>query len=359
MNSTISLLSLASAAMFFLWPGTCFAQAEPGGKSDPGPDAYKISGPFTHDQLSVYLIHGPSAGGPVPLTLNEALAKKLFKVFETGNVNELAFENTGDEPVFLQSGDIVKGGRQDRVLTTSVLVPGKSGRMPIAAYCVEQHRWSARGQESAALFESSARSMPSRKAKLAMMAQSAAPRSARTPGREYDTGKRQTEVWSSVAETQAKLSARLGAPVAAPQSASSLQLSLENEKLNATKAAYVTALSGPEKEAGDVVGLAFAVNGRINSADIYPSHGLFTKMWGKLIDAAATEAIGEAASGEKLPPPATDAVMAFLAAAASASPEELKLDANTQRVRRQNDASVLNDTKQNDGKVLHRSVVAF
>ncbi|MFX6907524.1 DUF6569 family protein, partial [Acinetobacter baumannii] len=91
------------------------------------------------------LIHGASADGPVPLTLSEALARKVFKVFETGSVNELAFENLGDEPVFLQAGDIVKGGRQDRVLTTSVLVPPNSGRLPIAAYCVEQHRWSARG----------------------------------------------------------------------------------------------------------------------------------------------------------------------------------------------------------------------
>ena len=33
----------------------------------------------------------------------------------------------------------------------------------------------------------------------------------------------------------------------------------------------------------DIVGFAFAINGRINSAEIYPSNGLFAKMWPKLL----------------------------------------------------------------------------
>ena len=145
----------------------------------------------------------------------------------------------------------------------------------------------------------------------------------------------------------------------APLSASSLQLSLENEKLNATKAAYVKALTREEKDGADVVGFAFAINGRINSADIYPSHGLLAKMWGKLIDAAATEAIGEKAPGGTKPAPETASVMAFLADAAKAAPEERKLDANSTRVTRQNSAVVQSETRQKDGGVVHRSVVAF
>ena len=167
----------------------------------------------------------------------------------------------------------------------------------------------------------------------------------------------QGEVWASVAETQSNLSARLGAPVAAPQSASSLQLSLENEKLNKAKADYIKAV-GSEKDAGDVVGFAFAVNGHINSADIYPSHGLLSKMWNKLIDAAATEAIGDA-SPTPGTPPAPEAVKVFLAAVSAASAEELAVDANTKRVRRQTSASVVSETRQMDGRILHRSFVAF
>ena len=360
MDTTLSLLTFATAAMILFAPQLCFAQADLAGRTDAPPADLKVSGPFTHERLAIYLIHGPSAGGPVPLTLNEALAKKLFKVYETGNVNELAFENTGDESVFLQSGDIVKGGKQDRVLTTSVLVPPKSGRMPIGAYCVEQSRWSARGRESVATFESSERAMPSRKAKLAMMAPSpAADVAAGARGRAAAPGgNRQGEVWASVAETQANLSAKLGAPVAAPQSASSLQLSLENEKLAAAKAQYVAALSSAGQDGSDVVGFAFAINGQINSADVYPSHALFAKMWNKLIDAAATEAIGEANAAVK-PALAADAVSAFLKAAQAGHGEEHPIDPNTTRVTRQSAASVANDSVAKDGRVLHRSVVAY
>ena len=71
---------------------------------------------------------------------------------ETGNVNSLAIENLGDQAVFVQAGDIVKGGQQDRTLTVSLLLPPKSGRVPIASFCVEHGRWSARGGEDARSF---------------------------------------------------------------------------------------------------------------------------------------------------------------------------------------------------------------
>jgi ARG and Rhodanese-Phosphatase-superfamily-associated Protein domain len=111
-----------------------------------------ISGPHVHDNLAVYFIHGPSSAGPVPLTLQEALDKGAVRVMETGSVNELQIENSGDEDIFIQSGDIVKGGRQDRVLTMSFVLPPKSGVVPLAAFCVEHGRWSARGNESVAMF---------------------------------------------------------------------------------------------------------------------------------------------------------------------------------------------------------------
>src|SRR5688572_3123684 len=52
-------------------------------------DQHRLSGPVVHENLAIYLIHGTSAAGPVPLTLAEALAKSAVKVHETGNVNEL------------------------------------------------------------------------------------------------------------------------------------------------------------------------------------------------------------------------------------------------------------------------------
>ena len=143
---------------------------------------------MSHANLAVYFVHGVSAGGAVPLTLQEALAKGSVQVIETGRVNELQIENTGSEQVFIQAGDIVKGGKQDRVLTVSFLLPANSGRLPIASFCVEQGRWSARGKEDQAKFSSAGEAMPSRSALLAMAAPPPAKEQAQPQGGAATTG---------------------------------------------------------------------------------------------------------------------------------------------------------------------------
>ena len=131
---------------------------------------YRISGPVVHENLAIYLVHGKSAAGAVPLSLEEAMTKQAVKVHETGNVNELQIENLSADEVFVQAGDIVKGGQQDRVLSVSLILPPKSGRIPIASFCVEQGRWAARGKEDVKTFATASASVPSREAKLAIRA---------------------------------------------------------------------------------------------------------------------------------------------------------------------------------------------
>ena len=69
--------------------------------SAQAPDATRMSGPVVHENLAVYFIHGKSAPGKVPLTLEEAMAKGLVKLRETSNVNQLEIENLGAEEVFI------------------------------------------------------------------------------------------------------------------------------------------------------------------------------------------------------------------------------------------------------------------
>ena len=85
----------------------------------PG-SGYRLPGPYTHRILSIYLIHrdgrnaGPAPTTPVPMTLREALEQGTVKILETGNVRQLVVRNVGGREVFIQAGDIVKGGKQDR-----------------------------------------------------------------------------------------------------------------------------------------------------------------------------------------------------------------------------------------------------
>lgn len=276
-----TMIALALGSLSLLHSFDAFAEAD-------NANDYRLSEPVVHGNLAIYFLHGPSRSGPVPLTLQEALAKKVIKVRETGRVNELEVENTGDEDIFIQSGDIVKGGQQDRVLSVSLVLPPHSSATSVASFCVESGRWSARGNEDTRLFSSANAALPSRKAKLELAGTIAARRVGPPP-----TGSTQEHIWKSVEQIQSKLSNNLGAPVSAPQSQTSLQLTLENDRLAREQADYVKALQPHGEQDNDIVGYVFAINGKINSADIYPSNGLFRKMWPKLLRANVTEAISE------------------------------------------------------------------
>jgi hypothetical protein len=279
-------------------------------------DPMRISGPHIHENLSVYFVHGPSASGPVPLTLAEAMERGHVKVLETGNVNKLKIENLGDEAVFIQAGDIVKGGKQDRALTMSLVLVPHSGEVPLAAFCVEQGRWSSRGNEAVSSFASSAEAIPSREAKLAMRAPlpPATPRSSeqrRSRAGDEPAPSRQSLVWDTVGKMQKKFSQGVNAKVASPVSESSLQLALENDALNKRRSVYIDALKAAGESSDDIIGYAFVINGKLNSADIYASNGLFRKMWSKQLQSAATEAIGETSVNVD-PVPSADTVKTFL-----------------------------------------------
>ena len=103
----------------------------------------------------------------------------------------------------------MKGGQQDRVLGVDLIVPPKSGKMPIAAFCVEHGRWSKRGNERVEVFSSSAEVVSTRELKLAAK-----------------SAKSQGAVWQNVTLAQDKLS-NVARVVNAQESASSLQLALE------------------------------------------------------------------------------------------------------------------------------------
>ena len=334
-----ALLALAASSLAVMGLGQNPARA----------DEYRVSGPVVHENLAIYLVHGKSAAGAVPLTLDEALRKGAVKVHETGNVSELQIENLGTDEVFIQAGDIVKGGKQDRVLSVSLMLPPKSGQLPIASFCVEQGRWSARGKEDVKTFATAAASVPSREAKLAIRAPAAAGAVPASP---------QQQVWARVRKMQDGLSSNLGAPVKAAASQSSLQLSLENEKLKDAQDAYLKVLLQEGEKADDVVGYVFAIDGKLNSAEVYPSNGLFRKMWPKLLKASVTEAIGQKNSAAADPVPTSAAALAFLDQAAKGASSETPLPASVRLETRQAENAFYFETRRADGAVVHRSYLA-
>ena len=101
----------------------------------------------------------------------------------------------------------------------------------------------------------------------------------------------------------------------------------------------------------------FAVNGKLNSAEVYPSNGLFRKMWPKLLKASITEAIGQK-NADKDPVPASEAALAFMTEAAKGTASEKPLPASVRLETRQAEKAFYFETRRADGGWVHRSVLA-
>ena len=152
----------------------------------------------------------------------------------------------------------------------------------------------------------------------------------------------------------------MNAPVASPQSASSLQLALENEKLKEARTAYVSALQAAGEKDADVVGYVVAINGQMSSANLYPSNGLFRKMWSKQLAAAVTEAIGEKPGAAPAAPAAAAARRrdGVPGRGREGQVYERAVAAGARQEVRDADKSLYNEARSADGKWVHRSYLA-
>jgi len=283
-RAALGVVGLLVATLWYLGGGTAIPAQSAAAGEQP-----RVSDPVSHDNLTVFFIHGPDAVANAKVaTLQEALAAGWAVVHETGDVNVLAVENrSSDTELFIEEGDIIKGGRQDRMIAVDMLLPPKSGAVSFPAHCVEHGRWTNRGTEAATHFSSSNK------------------RGVRNDLRIANASGQQGQVWATVTMNQDKLTKSVGVNVNAAASASSFQLSLENPVVEAKVKEYTTALKAVHEEDKTIIGAVFLVNGQLRGAEVYGSNALFRKAWPKLLDSQATDAlVAKAALSEKSDKPA-------------------------------------------------------
>lgn len=149
---------------------------------------------------------------------------KEVTVKETGSVSKLSIDNNSSHYVFIHSGDIVKGGKQDRTISYDVIIPPKTKNITLESFCVEKGRWKQRSNENVNAFSSNTKMLSSKELKLAAKHE-----------------KNQSKVWSKVSEQKKFLNKNLSEKnghevnIAANESNSSLQLALENKELEKIK----------------------------------------------------------------------------------------------------------------------------
>jgi hypothetical protein len=253
----------------------------------------------------------------------------------------LAIANVSeDDDVFISSGDIVKGGQQDRTMKDDFILPAKSGKVLVSAFCVEHGRWTRRGDEPVNVFNGSNDMVATKALKMAVRDQA-----------------NQSEVWNQVAQAQAKLSSATGAPARAAASPSSLQMTLETPTVQRSTFAYINALTRAANEP-DVVGFAFAINGRINSAEVYETHDLFLRLWPKLLKSAAVEAVSENRAGARFAAATREDAKSLLKDAPGAGSSR-QINARTKVESKDTPASTIFQTRdQAAGTWVHMSYIA-
>jgi hypothetical protein len=331
-----------------------------------GFEDHNISSPLVRDNLAVYFIHGNGTGAAAPLTLDQAVASGAAKIYESPN-SPIAVENFSDQSVFVQLGTLLKGGLQDQVVAQSMILPPRSGRLPLDLLCVDPFRSAARGEEDPTAFSTAGTLFPWRMARLAMLAGSADSKAVRLL--------RQSGLWWSIDTARSQLSRSVGEPLEPPEGVTwkttgtsraevllrarqsswntSLPLALENRRLALMQAPYLDAFPA-EPPGDDVIGAVLTINGRIEGAEIYQSHELFRHMWPNLLRAYAIHAIaGRESAAQALP--SIETVNAFLAAAQEGQARGRR--AGRGLVVRESEAAIYSETRTRDGNWISRSYV--
>ncbi|HEX8314118.1 MAG TPA: DUF6569 family protein [Flavisolibacter sp.] len=112
---------------------------------------------YTYENLRLYPVYAKEAfkghfknvGRYMPLT--EAIQKKKVRITEkdqSGTVNSLSVENLSQDTIIIICGDVVKGGKQDRIIETDMVLAPKSGKKNLNVYCVESGRWNDSRQQA-------------------------------------------------------------------------------------------------------------------------------------------------------------------------------------------------------------------
>jgi hypothetical protein len=291
---------------------------------------YRVLEPIRHGSLTVFPVVSPKSYPTSEfLTLDEGLRSGEVVVTEYGNVqglirrhgvpairqggaqvNTLVLINNSKRPLLLLAGEIVTGGKQDRVIGKDRIVPPESDPVDLSVFCVEPGRWVGTSQQ----FNTSG----------ATYAGGGAPINGRTVGTlmaqpsvraKAMADKDQNQVWAEVKRQQQQATEMVAVEAASPSAqteAAELGQTSSYARVMENKAVkeQVDELAKPIEQNyqslikqlrdRNAVGVVVAVDGRIIWADIFASTELLEKYWPKLVRSYASEAVVSRAKGAEV-----------------------------------------------------------
>lgn len=275
----------------------------------------------THANLSIYPIYSAPAANPNDyITLDEGLKQGTVLVTETGGsggrplvrnrpgsgqvrtgqnvqqaqqtigsgtVNNLWITNKSGKKLLILTGEMVSGGKQDRIIQKDVLLLPSKEPVNLSVFCVEQQRWSGSNMAFApAAGGAGGLADPSVRGKA-------------------QHERNQSAVWSQVDSSLGKLKTE--------NATKTYQANLNSPKVKQSVEAYV---KGIEKQfpMDRAVGVAVAVNGKMVWMDRFANNQMFRKYWPKMVRSYALEAMQAMEWMPTPKPPTYDEAMRYAAA---------------------------------------------
>jgi hypothetical protein len=289
-------------SMGFVWAGSGTPAPQPKSEND-----WRLLDPITYENISIFpVVSSLSQDTSAFITLDDGLSsgdvlvreqggegmarsrdmRSAPRQYETGaSVNQLVLINRGKRRVLLLAGELVSGGKQDRIIAKDRIVAPGADPLPLDVFCVEHGRWSSGSQFSAAktmvhpsVREQAAVKQSQNEVWASVRAGSTAPRAAAAPA-------------PRIASSDLDAAVAGGAPT---QSYSKMY---EESHVGASVDSFVDQVQRRFTHATSnlkgehVVGVIVAYGGEVAWSDIFASSNLFDHYWTKLLRSYAVEAL--------------------------------------------------------------------
>jgi hypothetical protein len=232
-------------------------------------DGINIDDAQSYRNLAVFPLVSDYALDLDYLTLDEALDQDAIDVVELdqdGSVPELKVVNKSEVMILILDGEELVGAKQNRIVNTTILIAGKD-TVVIPVSCVEQGRWSYKSTK----FSSQKRVM--------------SPRMRADKSEQVDmcldlSGSFKSDqgaIWNSISEKALRMNAE------SPSSAMSAIYKKQDRSIKD----YTQHFSLTESQ----IGAVFMINGRVVGMDCFGKPGTFEKVFEKLVESYALDAI--------------------------------------------------------------------
>ncbi|WP_207510191.1 ARPP-1 family domain-containing protein [Longitalea luteola] len=243
---------------------------------------------FTYQNLRLYPIYAKESFTSEfksigkYMTLQEAIAKNKVKITEnsnSGDVNKLRIENISTDTIIVITGDVVKGGKQDRIINKDLLLQPKSGKKELPVFCVESGRWSAGDRTSSVSRSYTPNGAAAAPAEFKGYYNKGSMGLRKVVEKEKDQGK----VWEKVDEinTNNKTNTSTKTYTAITNSA---EFSKKLEQ-------YISHFKNKFGTDRRVIGVVVVTGNKVLGCDMFATHDLFIQQYPSLLHSYATEAI--------------------------------------------------------------------